>query len=67
MNVLARTVLSKLVITKKLTATNDLVRQPWDLISLEPNPNAMWDAWKTLFMEIVDKHAPLHPRRPRGS
>ena len=38
---------------------NDLVQQPWDLISLEPNPTAMWDAWKTLFMEIVDKHAPL--------
>ena len=21
---------------------NDLVQQPWDLISLEPNPTAMW-------------------------
>ena len=42
---------------------NDLVQQPWDLISLEPNPTAMWDAWKTLFMEIVDKHAPLKTKR----
>ena len=23
----------------------------------------MWDAWKTLFMEIVDKHAPLKTKR----
>ena len=22
---------------------NDLVQEPWDLISLEPNPTAMWD------------------------
>ena len=28
-------------------------------ISLESNPTAMWDAWKTLLMEIVDKHAHL--------
>ena len=42
---------------------NDLVQQPWDLISLELNPAAMWDAWKTLFMEIVDKHAPLETKR----
>ena len=30
-----------------------------DLIILEPNPTAMWDAWETMFMEIVDKHARL--------
>ena len=42
---------------------NDLVQQPWDLISLEPNPTAMWDAWKTLFLETVDKHAPLKTKR----
>ena len=42
---------------------NDLVQQSSDLISLEPNPNVMWDAWKTLFMEIVDKHAPLKTKR----
>ena len=23
----------------------------------------MWDAWKTLFMEIIDKHAPLKTKR----
>ena len=42
---------------------NDLVQQPRDLISLEPNTTAMWDAWKTLFTEIVDKHAPLKTKR----
>ena len=36
---------------------------PWVLISLEPNPTALWDAWKTLFIEIVDKHAPLKTKR----
>ena len=42
---------------------NDLVQQPWDLIRLEPNPTPMWNAWKSLFMEIVDKHAPLKTKR----
>ena len=40
---------------------NDLVQQPWDLI--ESNPAALWDAWKTLFMKIVDKHAPLKTKQ----
>ena len=36
----------------------------WKLpISFEPNPAAMWDTWKTLFIEIVDQHAPLKTKR----
>lgn len=42
---------------------NDLVQLPWDLISLEPNPNATGDALKTMFMETVDKHAPLKTKQ----
>ena len=42
---------------------NDLLQQPWDLISIESNPAALWDAWKTLFMDIVDKHAPLKTKQ----
>ena len=42
---------------------NDLLQQPWDLISIESNPAASWDAWKTLFMDIVDKHAPLKTKQ----
>ena len=40
-----------------------IVQLPCELISLEPNPTAMWDEWKTLFMEITDKHAPLKTKR----
>ena len=42
---------------------NDLFQLPWDLISLEPNPNATGDALKTMFMETVDKHAPLKTKQ----
>ena len=66
MNLFARTVLSKRVITKKNFSDkflNDLLQQPWDLISIESNPAALWDAWKTLFMDIVDKHAPLKTKQ----
>ena len=27
----------------------------------------MWDAWKTMFLECVDKHAPLRTKRVRTS
>jgi len=42
---------------------DDVAQQPWNRILSETNPEAMWDVWKNLFMEVVDKHAPLQSKR----
>ena len=36
---------------------DDVAQQPWHKIFSETNPEVMWDVWKNLFMEVVDKHA----------
>ena len=42
---------------------DDVAQQPWHKIFSETNPEVMWDVWKNLFMEVVDKHAPLQNKR----
>ena len=43
---------------------NDLLQQPWENIYFfADNPNGMWDIWKELFLEILDKHAPLQKKK----
>ena len=42
---------------------DDVAQQPWNRIFSETNPEAMWGVWKNLFMEVVDKHAPLQSKR----
>ena len=42
---------------------DDVAQQPWNKLFSETNPEAMWDVWKDLFMEIVDRHAPLQNKR----
>ena len=37
------------------------------LILIYSDPNLMWAAWKQLFLECVNKHAPLHIKRARAS
>ena len=41
----------------------DFIRElssiPWYVITQFSNPNDCWQIWKSLFLEIVDKHAPL--------
>ena len=37
--------------------------KPWHEISSQINPNCMWDIWKALKMECIDKHAPARRRR----
>ena len=39
---------------------NDVAQQPWNRV-----PETMWDVWKKLFMEVVDKHAPLQSKIKR--
>ena len=33
-----------------------------NLLFSETNPEAMWNVWKNLFMEVVDKHVPLQSK-----
>ena len=35
----------------------------WDSVNAESNPGDMWEIWKKLLMEIIDKHAPLKVSR----
>ena len=49
-----------------LSFRNDISQQRWDNIYHYDNPNDMWEAWKGLFLECVDKHAPLRTKRVRS-
>ena len=49
-----------------LSFHNDISQQRWDNIYHYDNPNDMWEAWKGLFLECVDKHAPLRTKRVRS-
>lgn len=46
---------------------NDICQQDWSNIENYSDPNLMWAAWKQLFLECVNKHAPLHVKRARAS
>ena len=46
---------------------NDIASQRWDDLLNFEDPNDMWLAWKTLFLNVVDKHAPLRTKRVRPS
>ena len=42
--------------------------QPWDeLMPGTENTNRMWLKWKSLFLEVCDKHAPIRIKRVRAS
>lgn len=42
-----------------------LEQQPWGTVGSSANPNDMWVTWRTLFMESVDKFAPLKRKRTK--
>ena len=44
----------------------DISQQNWDSVSNYEDPNDMWKAWKSLFFQCVDKHAPLRSKRVRA-
>ena len=44
----------------------DLRNQPWELISNYSDVDRMWDIWKTLFMDVLDRHAPLREKRVKN-
>ena len=44
----------------------DLVQQQWENVYFfADTPNAKWEIWKMLFLEVLDKHAPLQHKRIR--
>jgi hypothetical protein len=42
----------------------DLRRQPWENVYFfAEDPNAMWEIWKELFLEVLNNHAPLQHKK----
>ena len=45
---------------------NDLLKQQWEYVYFYPdNANDMWIVWKDLFLEVLNKHAPLCHKKLR--
>ena len=46
---------------------NDLSNQCWEYVYFFPeNPDEMWQIWKYLFLEVLNKHAPLQNKKIRS-
>ena len=45
----------------------DLLAQPWEQIVLQSDTDSMWTLWKELFLEVLDKHAPIQHIRKKSS
>ena len=44
-----------------------LMQQHWEYIYYcAEDPNAMWEIWKSIFLEVLDKHAPLQHKKLRS-
>ena len=43
----------------------DLLSQPWDLLDSKDDIDSKWCLWKTLFLAVLDVHAPLRMKRVR--
>ena len=45
---------------------SELMQQHWEYIYYcAEDPNAMWEIWKSVFPEVLDKHAPLQHKKIR--
>ena len=42
---------------------HDMSQLPWDSINQFASPNTSWQVWKSLFLEALDRHAPLRQKR----
>ena len=45
---------------------DDIKEKPFHLASLLDDPNEMWEVWKSLFLEIANKHAPIRKRKVKS-
>ena len=42
----------------------ELSEQEWEYVYFfADDPNAMWEIWKRIFLEVLDKHAPLQHKK----
>ena len=47
---------------------DELLAQHWDYVYFFGNdPNTTWEIWKDLFLEVLDKHAPLQQKKIRSN
>ena len=44
---------------------HDLYILPWSELDDKQNIDEMWECWKSLFVQVLDKHAPLKTKRVR--
>ncbi|CAB4014189.1 Hypothetical predicted protein, partial [Paramuricea clavata] len=44
---------------------HDISQLPWNSINQFASPNTSWQVWKSLFLESLDRHAPLRQKRLR--
>ena len=45
----------------------DILQVPWDTVCRFYDPNVCWQAWKSLFLDILDRHAPVRRKRIRDT
>ena len=46
----------------------ELLKQHWEYAYFfAEDPNAMWEIWKKLFLEVLDQHAPLQHKKIRSN
>ena len=38
----------------------------WNRVTTHNNPNKMWDFWKHLLANVIDKHAPFRTKRVKN-
>ena len=71
-NSVAKTLSHKSVRVRKFKNFNansfqeDLVNEPWHLIELQSDIDLKWSLWKSFFLGVFDKHAPLISKRTRN-
>lgn len=45
----------------------DLLSQHWEYVYFfADNPNAMWEIWKELFLDVLNRHAPIQQKKVRS-
>ena len=45
----------------------ELQEQRWEYIYIfATDPNCMWEIWKTLFLKVLNKHAPMQNKKVRS-
>ena len=54
-------------VSKANNFLNDLSQMPWENVALYDNPNVCWRVWRSLFLHILDWHAPPRLMRLRGN